>query len=405
MLLPRTSTTSRIAIVNPAKGLILYDSTTAAFWFHNGTAWSQIANADNIWSLSGNPTTDPVTNFIGTTDDQPLRFRVNNLWAGEIHPETANVFFGLLAGNINMTGVANTAVGENTFVNNTTGQFNAALGINTLSNNLTGNNNTAIGERVLQFNTSNDNAGLGAEALRQNTSGSQNTAVGSLALYSNTVGFFNTACGYRALISNSAGTTLTAIGYGADVTANYLSNATALGSGALVDVSDKVRIGNTTVKSIGGQVGWSTFSDGRFKQQVKEDIKGLEFIMKLRPVTYTVNGPALDNYFNKKLQSLASPVRLVSQSQQQNNHFSIRRESGFIAQEVEQAVKQTGFSFSGVDVPQTPDGLYSLRYADFVVPLVKAMQEQEVIIEKQQEMIDLLEKRLLAIEKRINSND
>jgi len=31
MLLPRTSTTSRLAIVNPAKGLILYDTTTSGF--------------------------------------------------------------------------------------------------------------------------------------------------------------------------------------------------------------------------------------------------------------------------------------------------------------------------------------------------------------------------------------
>ncbi len=402
MLLPRTSTTSRVAIVNPAKGLMLYDSTTSTFWFHNGTVWSQIAGTDNIWNLAGNTATDPLLDFIGTTDNQPLRFRVNNQWSGEIHPVTANVFFGLLAGNSGMTGIANTAVGENTFVNNTTGQFNTTLGINTLSNNLTGNNNTAIGERVLQFNTSTDNAGLGAEALRQNTSGSQNTALGSLALYSNTVGFFNTACGYRALISNSAGTTLTALGYNADVTANYLSNATALGSGALVDASDKVRIGNTTVKSIGGQVGWSTFSDGRYKQQVKEDMKGLEFIMKLRPVTYNVNVAALNAYLNNNKTSSPDSLSNYLQSQLQTNINSVNhRESGFIAQEVDAAVKQTGFSFSGVDAPATPQGLYSLRYADFVVPIVKAMQEQETIIEKQQQKIDLLEQRLLAIEKKL----
>lgn len=119
ILLPRTSTISRIAIVNPAKGLMLYDSTASAFWFHSGTAWLQIADADNIWNLACNAATDPAADFIGTTDNQPLRFRVNNQWSGEIHPETANVFFGLLAGNSGMTGIANTAVGENTFVSNT----------------------------------------------------------------------------------------------------------------------------------------------------------------------------------------------------------------------------------------------------------------------------------------------
>ena len=43
VLLPRTSTTSRNAILSPAKGLLLYDTTTSGFWFHNGTAWAQLS--------------------------------------------------------------------------------------------------------------------------------------------------------------------------------------------------------------------------------------------------------------------------------------------------------------------------------------------------------------------------
>src|SRR5664279_4888164 len=58
MLLPRTSTTSRLAIVNPAKGLILYDSTTSGFWFHNGTAWAQLSAGSNGWNLGGNAGTN-----------------------------------------------------------------------------------------------------------------------------------------------------------------------------------------------------------------------------------------------------------------------------------------------------------------------------------------------------------
>jgi len=36
LLIPRTSTTSRLAITNPAKGLMLYDTTAGSFWFYNG---------------------------------------------------------------------------------------------------------------------------------------------------------------------------------------------------------------------------------------------------------------------------------------------------------------------------------------------------------------------------------
>ena len=49
--------------------------------------------------------------------------------------------------------------------------------------------------------------------------------------------------------------------------------------------------------------------------------------------------------------------------------------TGFIAQEVETAAKELNYDFSGVDRPQNENALYGLRYAEFVVPLVKAVQE------------------------------
>lgn len=61
VLLPRTSNTSRNAIINPPKELLLYDTTTFGFWFHNGTAWTQIVSADNLWSLAGNAEADSLT--------------------------------------------------------------------------------------------------------------------------------------------------------------------------------------------------------------------------------------------------------------------------------------------------------------------------------------------------------
>ncbi len=51
------------------------------------------------------------------------------------------------------------------------------------------------------------------------------------------------------------------------------------------------------------------------------------------------------------------------------------RFSGFIAQEVEDAAKASGYAFSGVGVPKNEKDFYSLRYATFVVPLVKAVQQ------------------------------
>ena len=49
--------------------------------------------------------------------------------------------------------------------------------------------------------------------------------------------------------------------------------------------------------------------------------------------------------------------------------------TGFVAQDVEQAAAETGYEFSGIHKPETADGLYSITYSEFVVPLVKAVQE------------------------------
>src|ERR1700716_3797691 len=54
ILIPRTSSASRTAIVNPAKGLMVYDTTTNSFWFHNGATWTQLSVGSNGWNLTGN---------------------------------------------------------------------------------------------------------------------------------------------------------------------------------------------------------------------------------------------------------------------------------------------------------------------------------------------------------------
>ena len=56
--------------------------------------------------------------------------------------------------------------------------------------------------------------------------------------------------------------------------------------------------------------------------------------------------------------------------------------TGFIAQEVEAAAKKVGYNFDGVDAPKNENDLYGIRYAEFVVPIIKAMQEQQLMIEQ-----------------------
>jgi hypothetical protein len=297
---------------------------------------SLLPGADNTISLGG------------------LRNRWNNLYLGNaiyvkgditLHaPGSGNFFVGINAGNASLNGSNNTGIGQFSLFNLTFGTGNTANGCKALYNSTTGGDNTASG----------------FQSLYSNSTGLFNTAHGVFSLSSNTTGSSNTAIGSQSLGHNTSGRNNTAVGAQADVSTGGLYNATAIGSNAIVDASDKVRLGDGSVKSIGGQVAWTNFSDGRYKKDIKENVIGLAFINCLRPITYAVNIQGLNEYYNKgKKQVEAS--RIVY--------------SGFIGQEVEAAAKKLNYAFNGVDKPQTKDGLYGLRYSDFVVPLVKAVQE------------------------------
>ena len=74
------------------------------------------------------------------------------------------------------------------------------------------------------------------------------------------------------------------------------------------------------------------------------------------------------------------------------------RQSGFIGQEVQEAASAAGYSFDGVHVPANDNDNYSVAYSQFVVPLVKAVQEQQAMIEKLKQDNEELRSRLEKIE-------
>lgn len=116
------------------------------------------------WTLFGNGGTNAPTNFIGTTDNVPLNFRVNNQKSGSIDPLLSNTFFGYWSGRDNTTGTQNSAFGINSLVQNTTGGGNTAFGVSALGSNLTGINNTALGTNAGANSIGNGNVFLGNQA-------------------------------------------------------------------------------------------------------------------------------------------------------------------------------------------------------------------------------------------------
>ena len=197
--------------------------------------------------------------------------------------------------------------------------------------------------------------------------GSENIFVGEGAGASNTTGYMNTASGHLALQSNTTGYYNTGFGAIADVSAGDLANATAIGYWAVVDSSNKVRIGNSSVTSNGGQVVWTAYSDGRYKRDVREDVPGIAFITKLRPITYHWDIHKMNDAIYGQDTTMW------------DGKYDIEKIkwTGFIAQDVERAAAECNYDFSGVD---NSGDIKGLRYAEFVVPLVKAVQEQQKTI-------------------------
>jgi hypothetical protein len=308
---------------------------------------------------------------------------------------------GALAANT--TGEENTANGSSSLSSNTTGYSNTANGYVALVANTTGFQNTAVGDHALYTNTSGGyNIGVGNASLQSNTTGSYNVATGFFALAETSSSQYNTAVGHEAGSLYDNGYNNVFIGANADVNDNDYYDVIAIGQGTTCTAPEQARIGNTFITSIGGQVGWTTFSDGRYKRNIKEDVPGLAFINKLRPITYNLDATSLDNFLHRnqpKERQVTSAARVATDKALKEKEKI--KYTGFVAQEVEKSARELGFNFSGVDAPKTANDTYGLRYAEFVVPLVKAVQEQQTIIQNQQQQIDELKKELEGIKAKL----
>ncbi len=459
ILTPRMTLAQRNAIASPAAGLLIYQTnSTPGFYYYSGTAWTAVsvkgANTalSNLTGTAINTSLLPDSNNTRALGSSTLAWK-NMYYTGSIFnggnrmlgsTTTGNLYVGLNSAHTNPTGAFNTATGSYSLYSTTTGNSNTAIGSYSLytntagSNNTatgfsalygvtTGNNNTATGTYALYANvtgsentasgysslsvnnsgtqnvaegayamqnntTGSWNTAVGVEALKINTTGQENTAIGNRAMPVNTTGGYNVAVGYGALDSATTGYNNTAVGIFAGYTNGNIDNTTCIGAlaGGYYATSNSIRVGNSSVTQIGGQVGWSQFSDGRVKQNVKKDVPGLLFINKLSPVSYNFN---IHRENEMLFKGKHDDVNWKSK-------FDIekKRMTGFIAQEVEKAASDLNYDFSGVVKPATPDGLYGLTYSEFVVPLVKAVQELSKLNDKKDAQINDLAARVASLE-------
>jgi hypothetical protein len=189
---------------------------------------------------------------------------------------TANdcVSIGFQSSYNNNTGNYNTALGTGSLFDNNGGSYNVALGMNA-GYFTSASNNTFIGYNANPSNSGYTNCvAIGANATvnasnviqlgnssitQVNTSGalnaanlytnSTNNAFGYDAGFGTTTASSLTAMGDRAgYTSNGAGNTF--LGASADTSSSTITNCMALGAGAVVNSSNCIQLGNTSVSNV-----------------------------------------------------------------------------------------------------------------------------------------------------------
>lgn len=434
LLVPRVtlySETDVSTIANPAKSLLIYNLNTLlpegeGFYFWNSTKWVKLVTSNNlsntVWGIKGNTGTNANTDFIGNTDFKALIFKTNNLLCGKIDPGPNNTFFGYQAGAGISTGVNNTFFGQNVgnatttgsgnfFAGhlsgfaNTAGASNVFVGQEAGKSNTIGNRNTFLGEDAGISNTTGEDnvyigngagrnsvnesysVAIGSRALQSVTSGGSNTAIGYEALKLTTSGGANTAVGTNALQENASGEYNTAIGFYSGTSGDpSIRYSSAIGAYAEVTTSNTIAFGSF------GTLRWAfgrTSTDPTFALQVgypgsgvvngngagltiggtwvnASDVNGKEDFTEL-------NGPEL----LKKV----SAINIQRWKYKGSNEYHI----GPTAQDFFKAfnVGTNDKSISTVD----PAGI-----------ALAAIKEQQKIIEKQNEVIAGLIKRIEAVE-------
>lgn len=136
------------------------------------------------------------------------------------------------------------------------------------------------------------------------------------------------------------------------------SNTVSLGHNVHAKGSNQIQIGDDS-HTVYTAAAIQTNSDRNLKENINNTKLGLEFIKSLRPVDYNYNDSDIQRH-------------------------------GFIAQEV---AENKDFGGVSVNAKGTDEETYTMAYTELIAPMVKAIQDQQVMIEELQEEIKQLKEQ------------
>jgi roadblock/LC7 domain-containing protein len=222
----------------------------AATAVYDGTNWQlQNPQSATAWSLTGNAGTTAATNFMGTTDDNDVVFKRNNIMAGLLNVSLYNTSWGVGAFNTTATGNNNSVFGYQALLVNTSGTGNTAVGVVALKSNTSGLYNSAVGDGALMNSTtSNYNTALGYGAGSTLTTGNNNIAIGNSAQVPTATADYQLSIGNSIYGLNiGQATPQIGIGVSAPAAALHLRAGTAAAGTAPLKLSSGVNL--TTAES------------------------------------------------------------------------------------------------------------------------------------------------------------
>jgi hypothetical protein len=152
-------------------------------------------------------------------------------------------------------------------------------------------------------------------------------------------------------------------------------------------------------------------SDIRLKKDIVESELGLNFINLLRPVSYKWKKTGFKEVFeektkiidkqgDEKIEITVNVPKVIGIDEngkdiiEMTSREGSRNHYGFIAQEVKDVLDQVGVgdNFAGwvIENPEDTESTQNLRYAEFISPLVKAVQELSNMVDLLQQEVNTL---------------
>ncbi len=350
-------------------------------------------NSDGSWNvflgdLSGWSNTSGESNvYIGS--DAGLSSTIGNY----------NVFMGSTSGFSNTEGSSNVFIGESSGYTNTTGEGNVFMGTESGHENTIGDYNVFIGEMSGWSNSDGeDNVFIGASAGEYNTTGAYNVFMGTTTGQNNLTGIGNVFIGQESGFLNDDGNLNVAIGPQAGYSNVSGENNVFLGfqSGAYETGSNRLYIdnaGSTWDKAlVYGEFDWGYLS---FYADVEA----------AGDVTSTGFNVASDRALKKNITDLPATLGKVMQLRPVEFDWlpgsgvkgaeTAGRQTGLIAQEVEQVFPDA--------ISLNKKGNKTINYTHITVSMLKAIQDQQQIIEQLQQENSALREYIESIDQKVET--